>query len=168
MNKYFFKTAARVFVDYITTVFLFCAFLISVLLIATPETARPWLIGYSLVWFIMMMMMIYSRMKQVAQKEVIPQYDLHPYPYKGFVYGLFAMIPNLLVALLNSIVIFPKDIFNARLLVVKLIFYTACVCGNDRRHALILLLGLSNRPYNRRSRVFDGLLRNLSDGTLLG
>jgi len=123
MNKYFFKTAARVFVDYITTVFLFCAFLISVLLIATPETARPWLIGYSLVWFIMMMMMIYSRMKQVAQKEVIPQYDLHPYPYKGFVYGLFAMIPNLLVALLNSIVIFPKDIFNARkLLVVKLIF----------------------------------------------
>lgn len=38
-------------------------------------------------------------------------------------FGLFAMIPNLLVALLNSIVIFPKDIFNARkLLVVKLIF----------------------------------------------
>ncbi len=123
MNNYFIKTAFKVFTDYIITVFLFCVFLISLLLIANQDTARPILIGYSLVWFIMLMMMVYSKMKRVAQKEVIPQYELNPYSLKGFVYGLVAMIPNFIVAVLNAVLVFPSETFNARrLLAVKLFF----------------------------------------------
>lgn len=123
MNNYFLKTAFKVFTDYIITVFLFCIFMISVLVIAKQDTARSWLLGYSLVWFIMLMMMIYSRMKQVAQKEIVPQYDLHPFPLKGVVYGLIGMVPNFLIAVLNSVIIFQNEIFNSRkLLAVKLFF----------------------------------------------
>lgn len=123
MKKYFIKTASKILIDYVTTVFLFSIFSISVLVIANQNTARAWWIGYSLVWFIMLMMMVYSRMKQVAQKEVIPQYDLHPFPLKGFVYGLTAMIPHFIVAFLNSVLVFKNEILNGRkLLVVKIFF----------------------------------------------
>lgn len=123
MKNYFIKTTFKILIDYISTLFLFCVFIISVLVIATPETARPWLIGYSLVWFIMLMMMVYSRMKQVAQKEVVPQYELHPFPLKGFLYGFASMIPHFIVAILNSVLVFQNEITNARkLLVVKLFF----------------------------------------------
>lgn len=123
MKKYFIKTALKILIDYITTLFLFCIFSISVLVIAKQDTARTWWILYSLVWFVMLMMMVYSSMKQIAQKEVIPQYDLHPFPLKGFLYGLTAMIPHFIVALLNQLLVFQNEIASSRkLLTVKIFF----------------------------------------------
>ena len=123
LKSHFVKTTFKVFLDYVITVFLFCLFIISILMLATPETIRSWLLGYSTVWFLLIMMMVYSRMKQVARKEIVPQYELHPYPLKGFVYGAAAMIPNFIVAVLNTFIRFSDEILHERkLLVVKVVF----------------------------------------------
>lgn len=68
--------------------------------------------AYSLVMFILMSLFIYSDMGEQAKKENKPYNNLKPYLFKGFVVGLIAIIPLVLIILISPYINIKTDLLK--------------------------------------------------------
>jgi len=107
--KNYVKNGAKVLFDYAIVLIIF-GILIYVLLIITKDSFNNWLPYYSLLLFLVAFLLIYTDMKSLALKEKKPQYDLHPYPFKGLVYGLIGVIPIALIVAVAAGIHLENDI----------------------------------------------------------
>lgn len=110
MDNYF-KGALKVFVGYCTVLLIFVIFLITVLSLA-KDNLGPWLSIYSFVNFLLLFLIIYSDMKKLAIKEKRPQYNLDPYPFKGFVYGAIGFLPFIAIQMIYPFLNFNDALFD--------------------------------------------------------
>jgi len=90
--KEYFRNCAKVLFNYLSSLIIFVVFLY-VFLSLTKERFGEFLPYYSLFVFLLTYFMIYGEMKRLAIKEKKPQYNLHPYPLKGLLYGLMGIVP---------------------------------------------------------------------------
>lgn len=111
--KNYIRSSSKVLFGYLSSLIIFVVFLY-IFLSFTKERFGDLLPYYSLFVFLLMILIIYNDQKSMAIKEKKPQYDLHPYPMKGLVYGLMGILP---VALLVAIAALIKldDPFAARI-----------------------------------------------------
>ena len=90
--KEYIKNGSKVLFDYVTSLILFVVFLYVFMSLA-KDNFGVLLPYYSLLLFLFAFFVIYNDMKRLALKEKKPQYELHPYPLKGLVYGLLGIVP---------------------------------------------------------------------------
>lgn len=93
--KYHLKGVLKVLGDYAILFFVFLFF-------SYPFLKH--LKVYSFVVFLFMTMILYSDMHNLAQKEKRPQYNMKPYPLKGFVLGAIGYLPLLVIILIYPFV----------------------------------------------------------------
>lgn len=105
------KGAVRVFVSYGTSLLLFVIFL-SIVLGFAGDSISSWLSVYCFVFFILLFYLLYFDMKEHAIKEKRPQYDLKPYPWKGFILGLLGFSPLFLLEAIYPFVVFSDEMLN--------------------------------------------------------
>lgn len=106
--KQYIKTGGKILYDYAMSLIIFVVFLYPFIGLA-KENLYTWLPLYCIIVFIFTFFLIYSDMKALAIKEKKPQYELNPYPLKGLVYGLFAIIPVILVTGVLSLLRFDNS-----------------------------------------------------------
>jgi len=90
--KQYIKAGGKILYDYAMALIVFVVFMYPFLAF-TKDKFYTWLPLYSIIIFLFAFYIIYGEMKVLAIKEKRPQYDLHPYPMKGLLYGIFAIIP---------------------------------------------------------------------------
>ncbi len=106
--KQYIKTGGKILYDYAMSLIIFVVFLYPFIGLA-KENLYTWLPLYCIIVFIFTFLLIYTDMKALAVKEKKPQYELSPYPLKGLVYGLFAIIPVVLVTGVLSLLRFDNS-----------------------------------------------------------
>lgn len=109
--KNYIKNGAKVLYNYALTLIVFAIF-IYIFISAAGANFGNYLPYYSFGVFLLAFFIIYSDMKRLALKEKRPQYDLDPYPLKGFVYGLIGVIPIALVEIVSVFMVFDAEFAN--------------------------------------------------------
>lgn len=99
------KNGLKVLVGYCISLLVFAIFIYVFLSLAKDNTNKL-LPYYSLLFFLMVFSIIYVDMKKLAEKEKKPQYDLHPYPLKGLIYGFIGFSPIILIELISVFIVF--------------------------------------------------------------
>lgn len=144
--KYFIKSALTTLKDYIIVDVIFVAFLAIIFGIG-KDNLILWIQIYSLALFLLMLLpILYSDNHKLAVKEKKPQYNLNPYPLKGFVYGLISMIPFAVIGVLYPILTFSEPLFER----IKHLFFNCLLgpvywivkLGNESTIAYILALAV--------------------------
>lgn len=107
------KNGLKVLFGYCISLLVFGIFIYVFISLAKDNTG-PLLPYYSLLFFLMAFSIIYTDMKKLAEKEKKPQYDLHPYPIKGLVYGLIGFAPIMLLEIISVFIVF-EDQFAGRI-----------------------------------------------------
>lgn len=107
--KRYIKTGGKILYNYSMSLIVFVIFMYPFIAL-TKDKFYTWLPLYSIIIFILAFYIIYEDMKVLAFKEKRPQYDLNPYPMKGLLYGLFAIIPIVVVAGVLSLLHFESSI----------------------------------------------------------
>lgn len=107
--KDFIKSSAKVLVDYLISLLIFVVFIYVFISIAGDKHYNTYLPFYCMFIFIMAVFIVYSDMKRLAEKEKKPQYDLHPYPAKGFIYGLVGFSPIILLEIVSVILVLENS-----------------------------------------------------------
>jgi len=105
--KQYIKTGGKILYDYAMSLIIFVVFLYPFIGLA-KENLYIWLPFYCIIIFIITFFLIYSDMKALAIKEKKPQYELKSYPLKGLVYGLFSIIPVVLITGVLSLLRFDS------------------------------------------------------------
>jgi amino acid transporter len=111
MDKNFIKSSFKVLVNYGISLIVFGVFLY-VFLSITKDNFSDWLPVYSLFIFLLMFLIVYFDMKKLAEKEKRPQYDLNPYPLKGFLYGLLGFSPIILIEIVFLLIKFSDPVMD--------------------------------------------------------
>ena len=109
--KNYIKNGAKILYNYVLTLIVFAIF-IYVFISATGSSFGTYLPLYSFLLFLLAFFIIYSDTKRVGIKEKRPQYDLKPYPLKGFVYGLVGFIPVALLEIVSVFLVFDAEYAN--------------------------------------------------------
>ncbi|HAA26290.1 MAG TPA: hypothetical protein DCE11_09300 [Ruminiclostridium sp.] len=111
------KRALRVTGDYFVSLIIFAVFSSIVFGIA-KENIEKGIYVFSIIIFLIMFLMIYTNMSDIAFREKRPQYKLNPSPYKGFLYGIIGTIPIFLIQLLyylaDVVLYIPKEFFTIK------------------------------------------------------
>lgn len=94
--KQYLRTGGKILYDYAMSLIVFIVFLYPFIGLAKGNL-YTWLPLYCIIVFLFTFFLIYSDMKALAVKEKKPQYELNPYPLKGLIYGLVAVIPVILI-----------------------------------------------------------------------
>jgi len=144
--KYFLKTALTTLKDYMIVDVIFIAFLAIVFGIGKNNLIF-WIQGYSLVMFLLLLLpILYGDNHRLAVKEKRPQYNLNPYPLKGFVYGVVSMVPFALIGALYPVFTFSDPIYERmKHLVFNCLLgpvYWIVKLGNETTVAYILALAV--------------------------
>lgn len=105
------KGGVKVFTGYAISLLVFVIF-IYVFLGITRDSFYTWLPLYSFLMFLLMFAIIYSDLKRLAIKEKRPQYNLNPYPLKGFVLGVIGFLPIILIELIYPLVQLEGEVLN--------------------------------------------------------
>jgi len=105
------KGGLKVLTGYCITLLIFGVFL-SIFLSMAGDNSFKWLPVYSFVIFILMSFMMYSDMHTLAVKEKRPQYNLKPYPFKGFILGLIGFSPFILLELVYPLIRLEGELPN--------------------------------------------------------
>lgn len=103
------KNGLKVLFGYCISLLVFGIF-IYVFLSLAKESANMLLPFYSLLFFLMVFAILYTDMKKLAEKERKPQYDLHPYPVKGLIYGLIGFSPIALLEIISVFLVFGDQV----------------------------------------------------------
>ncbi len=103
------RNGLKVFFNYCISTLVFVIFIYVFFALAKDNSNRL-LPYYSLLFFLMAFGLIYSEMKKLAEKEKKPQYDLHPYPFKGLVYGLLGFLPIAAVEIISVFLVFGDQL----------------------------------------------------------
>lgn len=101
--KDYLRNGWKVLFNYTITLVLYAIF-IYVFLSITQDQFNKWLPFYCILLFIFLFFILYTDMKSLAVKEKRPQYDLHPYPLKGLVYGAVGALPVAVIAAAASMI----------------------------------------------------------------
>lgn len=109
--KQYLKTGGKILYDYTMSLIIFVVFLYPFIGLA-KENIYTWLPLYCIIVFLFTFFLIYSDMKALSIKEKKPQYELNPYPLKGLVYGLVAIIPVAVVAGVLSLLHFEDSVID--------------------------------------------------------
>src|SRR5690554_1542045 len=96
MLKNHIKGGLKVLGDYGAGLLIYFILLYTFIAI-TGEGFSAWLPVYSFIMFSIMALILYSDMWSLAVKEKKPQYNLNPYPAKGFVLGLIGFFPIIII-----------------------------------------------------------------------
>lgn len=107
--KDYVRNGAKVLFNYAMVLVVFVIF-IYVLMSVTKESFNEWIPIYSILLFLFAFLIIYADMKKLAVKEKRPQYELHPYPLKGLIYGLIGIIPIALPVAAAALINLGSDI----------------------------------------------------------
>ena len=103
--KNYIRNSLKVLLGYCISLLVFVVFIYVFLSLAKDHTSQL-LPFYSLLLFLMAFAVVYSDMKRLAEKEKKPQYDLHPYPLKGLIYGLIGFLPIALLEIISVFLVF--------------------------------------------------------------
>lgn len=106
--KQYIKTGGKILYDYAMSLIIFIIFLYPFIGLV-KDNIYTWLPLYCIIVFLFTSIIIYTDMKALAIKEKKPQYELNPYPLKGLIYGLFAIIPVVLVTGVLSLLHFDDS-----------------------------------------------------------
>jgi hypothetical protein len=109
--KQYIKCGARILYDYIISLIVFVVLLYPFIGL-TGDRLYIWLPLYSFVMFLLAFCLIYMEMKDQGIKEGKPQNKMNPYPLKGLVYGLFSIIPLLVVFTVVSAIPIEDPVMN--------------------------------------------------------
>ena len=107
--KQYFRTGGKILYDYVMSLVIFIVFLYPFIGLA-KENIYTWLPLYCIIVFLFTFFLIYFDMKDLAIKEKKPQYKLNPYPLKGLIYGLVAIIPVAVAAGVLSLLHFENSV----------------------------------------------------------
>lgn len=107
--KNYVKNGWKVLFNYIITLVIFVIF-IYVFMSITQDQFNKWLPLYCIFTFIIFFFLLYTDMQGLAAKEKRPQYDLHPYPLKGLVYGALGAAPIAVITAVASLISLQDDI----------------------------------------------------------
>jgi len=99
------KNGLKVLFGYCISLLVFGIF-IYVFISLAKDNMSMLLPFYSLLFFLMVFAIIYTDMKKLAEKEKKPQYDLHPYPLKGLIYGIIGFSPIILLEIVSVFLVF--------------------------------------------------------------
>ncbi len=103
------KSGLKVLFGYCISLLVFGIFIYVFLSLAKDNT-NALLPFYSLLFFLMAFAIVYTDMKKLAEKEKKPQYDLHPYPLKGLIYGLIGFAPVMLLEIISVFIVFGDQV----------------------------------------------------------
>ena len=103
------KNGLKVLFGYCISLLVFGIFIYVFLSLAKDNT-NVLLPFYSLLFFLMAFAIVYTDMKKLAEKEKKPQYDLHPYPLKGLIYGLIGFAPVMLLEIISVFIVFGDQV----------------------------------------------------------
>ena len=94
--KHYIKYGAKILSNYSVTVLFFLIFMYPFMSIAGDyfDTLLPY---YCFLFFVFIAFLTYAEMKELAIKELKPEYELDPKPWKGIVIGLIAITPVVIV-----------------------------------------------------------------------
>lgn len=101
------KRGLKITGDYLTVLLIFGVFS-SIALSIFKNDLEKGIFIFSIIMFLLMFLMMYSNMRDMAFREKRPQYNINPPPYKGFLYGTIGVLPILLVQLLYYIISVPE------------------------------------------------------------
>lgn len=101
MIKRYLKGSLKVLGDYSVVLCIYAVF---------AFTFINHLMIFSIVVFVLMFLLLYSDMHKVAVREKRPQYNLKPYPLKGFILGVFGFSPFILVELVYPLIILNNTV----------------------------------------------------------
>jgi hypothetical protein len=107
--KNYIKGAWMCFKNYIVLEILFSLFFLPVINFG-KDNLLTWIIIYSSIFYILQALLLYSDLHRLGIKEKKPQYDLNPYPLKGFVYGLLSIVPYGVLGLLGAFLTFQDPV----------------------------------------------------------
>jgi len=99
--KIFIKNASRILFAYTIAAAVFTFFVIAPLNMANNRTL--WLLAYSFVMFLFMFFIVSRTALSVGKSERYDP-DARPFSAKGFIYGLVAMIPYLILGLVHYLI----------------------------------------------------------------
>ncbi len=94
--KQYIKSGAKILYNYTMTLIIFVVFLYPFMTISGKYFSNL-LPVYSFVLFVFIGFLTYTDMKELAVMEKKPQYELDPKPWKGFVMGLIAIVPLVII-----------------------------------------------------------------------
>ncbi len=103
------KNSARILYNYVLSLVLFAVF-VYIFLSISGDKFGALLPIYSFVIFLLAFLLIFSETKKLAIKEKKPQYELHPYPFKGFVYGLIGFLPMIVLEVVSVFISFGNEV----------------------------------------------------------
>lgn len=107
----FFKNALKVFSDYCITLLIFVIFIYPVLSFAKANYLT-WVAVYSFVIFLLLYKLLFADLKTIAIKQKRPQYNLHPHPLNGLLFGLAGFIPVVILEIVYLFLHFNVDTYN--------------------------------------------------------
>lgn len=87
-----YKQARKVAFDYLVFLIVYVAFLPLIISLA-KDNIDTWAVIYSLIVGMLMFLVMWTDIYEMARKEKKPMYKLDPSPHKGFVIGLLGMVP---------------------------------------------------------------------------
>jgi NhaP-type Na+/H+ or K+/H+ antiporter len=102
------KRSLKVTWDYFAALMLFAVFS-SIALSIIKDDMEKGIFIFSILIFLIMFLMIYTSMSDIAFREKRPQYNINPSPYKGFIYGIIGTIPLFIIQLLYYVISVPED-----------------------------------------------------------
>lgn len=111
MLKNHIKDGLKILGDYATALLIYVVLLYTFIAI-TGDKFMVWLPLYSFIIFLFMALLIYSDLWRLAAKEKRPQYNMNPYPLKGFVLGLIGIIPLIFVVIFGHFIALEDEAIN--------------------------------------------------------
>lgn len=109
--KSFFRTATKVLFDYIVVLIIYVILIYS-FIATSKDKFNDLLPYYGMVFLAFAFLLIYLDMNKIAVKERKPEYGYKAYPFKGFVYGLVAVIPLAVIVVIASLIQFKDTPLN--------------------------------------------------------
>lgn len=141
--KTFLKHALKVFTDYLAVLFIFIILSYPVISIGGDNPA-PAVGVASFFLFLLLFLLLYRDMFDIAVRERRPQYNINPGPVRGLLLGLTGLVPIWVIEGVIALVrIGDNEIFQIRLIQavsVPLYWLAALVNGQPSLYPFLLLL----------------------------
>jgi len=139
--KNYINGAWTAFKSYVVIEIIFVLFFLPIINFG-KDNLGLWVFIYSIIFFILQMFLLYSDLHRLGIKEKKPQYDLNPYPLKGFVFGIISIIPYAVLGLISIFLTLPDPIAErAKHLIINTLIgpvYWIAKLGNESAAAYII------------------------------
>jgi NhaP-type Na+/H+ or K+/H+ antiporter len=107
------KRSLKVTWDYLAALMIFAIFS-SIALSIFKDDLEKGIFIFSILIFLIMFLMIYTSMSDIAFREKRPQYNINPPPYKGFLYGIIGTLPLFIIQLFYYAISVPEELLTLK------------------------------------------------------